>query len=78
MQIKNTIKFLVTTRRGKSKTIVDKSVLACEHHPYMSAGVSAAINPEVPSQVLVIGLGGGGLSSFLYEYFPKVFFSRQY
>ncbi|XP_043599147.1 eEF1A lysine and N-terminal methyltransferase homolog [Bombus pyrosoma] len=60
------------SRRGKMKKVVDSGFLACNHHVYMSIGVSAAINIKECDEIMIIGLGGGGLCTFLYNCFPKL------
>ncbi|XP_076766144.1 eEF1A lysine and N-terminal methyltransferase homolog [Xylocopa sonorina] len=60
------------SRRGKMKKIIDPGFLACEHHFYMSIGVSAAINPKECEEIMIVGLGGGGLCTFLYNCFAKL------
>ncbi|XP_050593395.1 eEF1A lysine and N-terminal methyltransferase homolog [Bombus affinis] len=60
------------SRRGKMKKVVDSGFLACDHHVYMSIGVSAAINSKECDEIMIIGLGGGGLCTFLYNCFPKL------
>ncbi|KAF4519043.1 hypothetical protein B566_EDAN001629 [Ephemera danica] len=61
-------------RRGKSNkgvkkatSGVDVSHLSCEHHRLMALSLALPENP----QGLVIGLGGGGLCSFLHHCFPS-------
>lgn len=56
------------------KKIIDPGFLACEHHIYMSLGVSSLTNIKEDREALVIGLGGGGLCTFLTHCFPKVNF----
>lgn len=55
---------------------IDKSYLACQHHLYMTAGLnitgcsnSKAKNKKgnIRTEALLIGLGGGGLVSFIQE-----------
>ncbi|KAL6262444.1 hypothetical protein P5V15_007530 [Pogonomyrmex californicus] len=60
------------SRRGKTKKIVDPGFLACEHHIHMSAGVNAVIDTKVQDEIMIIGLGGGGLCLFLHHCFPKL------
>lgn len=60
------------SRRGKLKRIIDPGFLACEHHIYMSLGVSSLTNIKKEREVLVVGLGGGGLCTFLTHCFPKL------
>ncbi|XP_032688965.1 eEF1A lysine and N-terminal methyltransferase homolog [Odontomachus brunneus] len=62
----------VKSRRGKKKKIADPGFLACEHHVYMSAGVNAVIDTKEPDEIMIIGLGGGGLCMFLHHCFPKL------
>lgn len=38
----------------------------------MSAGVNAVIDTKEPDEIMIIGLGGGGLCMFLHHCFPKV------
>ena len=57
--------------------MVDPGFLACEHHIYMSVGVSSMTNTKKDAEVLVVGLGGGGLCTFLTHCFPKVCFLNQ-
>lgn len=54
------------------KKIIDPGFLACDHHLYMSIGVTAAINIKECDEIMIIGLGGGSLCTFLYNCFPKV------
>lgn len=54
------------------KKVVDPDFLACDHHLYMSIGVSAVINPTESDECMIVGLGGGCLCTFLYNYFAKV------
>uniref|UniRef100_A0A0A9YAL4 Methyltransferase-like protein 13 n=2 Tax=Lygus hesperus TaxID=30085 RepID=A0A0A9YAL4_LYGHE len=59
---------VVKTRRGHERVIVDTTSLCCTHHSFMVMGVIAV---QKPSQVLVIGLGGGSLCSYLRKVLPK-------
>lgn len=54
------------------KKVIDPGFLACDYHLYMSIGVSAAVNFKEYDEIMIIGLGGGGLCTFLYNCFPKV------
>ncbi|KAH8240559.1 hypothetical protein KR026_000152 [Drosophila bipectinata] len=59
----------------KERKKIDFGYLACQHHLYMSVGVQLATtlqNPrkDVEKDVLVVGLGGGGLCSFLHAALP--------
>ncbi|PSN48593.1 hypothetical protein C0J52_14657 [Blattella germanica] len=58
-------------RQGKPKKVIDVGYLACEHHTYMTVGVALASPEGVESNIVVIGLGGGGLCSFLQHCFQK-------
>nr|XP_034180029.1 eEF1A lysine and N-terminal methyltransferase homolog [Osmia lignaria] len=60
------------SRRGKMKKIIDPGFLACDHHLYMSIGVTAAISVKECDEIMIIGLGGGSLCTFLYNCFPKL------
>ncbi|KYM94841.1 PREDICTED: methyltransferase-like protein 13 [Cyphomyrmex costatus] len=60
------------SRRGKTKKIVDPGFLACEHHIYMTTGVNAVIDIKEQDNIMIIGLGGGGLCMFLHQCFPKL------
>ncbi|KAH3791689.1 hypothetical protein DPMN_145178 [Dreissena polymorpha] len=66
-------------KKGKGRQtvmVVDKSYLACQHHLTMVAGLScvASLPTLLDDQlsVLLIGLGGGGLPSFMHQFFTKV------
>lgn len=60
------------SRRGKTKKVADPGFLACEHHIHMSAGVNAVIDTKEKDEIMIIGLGGGGLCMFLHQCFPKL------
>ncbi|XP_063922561.1 eEF1A lysine and N-terminal methyltransferase homolog [Zophobas morio] len=63
---------LKTIKTKKSaKEIVDLTHLTCRHHVYMSVAAHLATRKRQPSSVAVVGLGGGGLCSFLYKFLPK-------
>lgn len=62
----------VKSRKGKSKKVIDAGYLACEHHTYMTVGVALAASDGAECNVAVIGLGGGGLCTFLQHCFQKV------
>ncbi|XP_052853485.1 eEF1A lysine and N-terminal methyltransferase homolog [Drosophila gunungcola] len=66
----------VKIKGKKERKKIDFGYLACQHHLYMSVGVQLATtlqNPkkDVEKDVLVIGLGGGGLCSFLHAALPN-------
>ncbi|XP_069674155.1 eEF1A lysine and N-terminal methyltransferase homolog isoform X1 [Periplaneta americana] len=63
---------LLKFRKGKQKKVIDVGYLACEHHTYMIVGVALATRDGTESNVAVIGLGGGGLCTFLQHCFQKV------
>jgi hypothetical protein len=54
------------------RKIADPGFLACEHHIHMIAGVNAVIDTKEQDEIMIIGLGGGGLCMFLHHCFPKV------
>lgn len=62
------------TRNGK-KFIIDPGYLACDHHIYMTVGVQLALQliNNKSATASIIGLGGGGLCTFLHKCFPKLF-----
>jgi hypothetical protein len=62
----------VKSRKGKPKKVVDVGYLACEHHTYMTVGVALAVPDGIECNIAVIGLGGGGLCTFLQHCFQKV------
>ena len=63
----------VKSRKGISRVVVDTSYLGCDHHVFMGVGVSMALKAKVKGgQVLVIGLGGGGLCTYLHNCFKEV------
>ncbi|EDW13508.1 eEF1A lysine and N-terminal methyltransferase homolog [Drosophila mojavensis] len=66
----------VKIRGKKDRKKIDFGYLACHHHLYMSVGVQLAATMEsskknIQNDVLVIGLGGGGLCSFLHAAYPQ-------
>ncbi|XP_076246315.1 eEF1A lysine and N-terminal methyltransferase homolog isoform X2 [Calliopsis andreniformis] len=62
----------VKSRRGKVKKIVDPGFLACHHHLYMSIAVTSVIDIKGQDEIVIIGLGGGSLCTFLYNCFCKL------
>lgn len=55
-------------KKKKDKKIIDLTYLACQHHMFMSFGaVAATKDEENGGNVLVIGLGGGGLCNFIQQ-----------
>ncbi|KAJ8939942.1 hypothetical protein NQ318_007870 [Aromia moschata] len=61
----------IKTRKGVAKEIVDLLYLTCKHHVYMSLAAYIACSGKKKSILSVIGLGGGGLCSFLHKFLPK-------
>ncbi|XP_017873074.1 PREDICTED: methyltransferase-like protein 13 [Drosophila arizonae] len=66
----------VKIKGKKDRKKIDFGYLACHHHLYMSVGVQLAVTMEcskkdIQNDVLVIGLGGGGLCSFLHAAYPQ-------
>ncbi|XP_069175282.1 eEF1A lysine and N-terminal methyltransferase isoform X2 [Procambarus clarkii] len=53
----------------KEKVSVDYSFLSCEHHVAMVGGMGLV---ELASDLLLVGLGGGPLATYIHKYFPKV------
>jgi NAD kinase len=62
----------VKSRKGKPKKVIDIGYLACDFHTYMAVGVALATPDGMECNVAIIGLGGGGLCSFLQNCFQKV------
>ncbi|XP_068150384.1 LOW QUALITY PROTEIN: eEF1A lysine and N-terminal methyltransferase homolog [Drosophila tropicalis] len=66
----------IKIKGNKERKKIDFGYLACQHHLYMSVGVQLATTLQHPQKnvekdVLVIGLGGGGLCSFLHAALPQ-------
>lgn len=61
----------IKSRKGVAKEIVDLTYLTCTHHIYMSVAAHLACRDKKKSSVAVIGLGGGGLCSFMHKFLPK-------
>ncbi|KAL5011998.1 hypothetical protein ScPMuIL_010549 [Solemya velum] len=67
-----------TKKKGKKKLryLIDKSYLACQHHVAMVAGLAFVQDFqkhfESELTLVLVGLGGGGLASFIHQHFPKV------
>eukprot|EP00058_Branchiostoma_floridae_P014709 XP_002600197.1 hypothetical protein BRAFLDRAFT_204501 [Branchiostoma floridae] len=63
-------------RRAGKKLVVDCGYLACQHHRVMVAGLGCL--PDVRQllgkrlDVVLVGLGGGGLPLFLHKHFSKI------
>ena len=55
----------------KKKKIVDKTYLACAHHSVMIGSLGFFLNFK-ESHCLLIGLGGGGLATYITTHFEKV------
>lgn len=69
------VKIVKTKNNKKIEKIIDSGYLACQHHLFMTVGVRAAIQNEIKNkkkgkkaEVLVVGLGGGGLCSFMQQF----------
>ncbi|XP_063234249.1 eEF1A lysine and N-terminal methyltransferase homolog isoform X2 [Bacillus rossius redtenbacheri] len=63
---------LLKSRKGKPRKVVDVGHLACEHHTYMTVGVALAARDGSEVGAAVIGLGGGGLCTFLQHCFSRI------
>lgn len=58
----------LTKKKNKTKKVVDLTYLACQHHLYMTFGtVAATKSKKEGANVLVVGLGGGGLCTFIQQ-----------
>lgn len=63
----------IKTRKGVQKEIVDLNHLVCKHHIYMSIAANVASKQNTKNaSLVVIGLGGGGLCSFLHKFLPNI------
>lgn len=62
---------VAVTKNGSTKELVDFTHLSCSHHKIMCTAVKLATENKQKSSVLVIGLGGGGLCTFMRKFFPK-------
>lgn len=61
----------VTNKDGTTKEVIDYKYLGCNHHNIMSAAVQIAIKTKHKSSIVIIGLGGGGLCSFIRKFLPN-------
>ncbi|XP_060534206.1 eEF1A lysine and N-terminal methyltransferase homolog isoform X2 [Cylas formicarius] len=61
----------VKNRKGKPAQVVDLCRLTCRHHVYMSVAAYAACHAQPNPKIAVLGLGGGGLCSFLRKFLPR-------
>lgn len=63
------------------KNIIDPNYLACQHHLYMTLGVNLMVQqkrkPPRKVEVAVIGLGGGGLCTFMRQCLRYHFYFSQ-
>ncbi|XP_043555813.1 eEF1A lysine and N-terminal methyltransferase isoform X1 [Chiloscyllium plagiosum] len=60
----------------KAGQAVDKSYLCCNHHRAMIAGLvllskKSGLLADTPFSLLLVGLGGGSLPSFIHDYFSQ-------
>ncbi|KAG8277682.1 Methyltransferase-like protein 13 [Homalodisca vitripennis] len=70
--VQSEAKLKTVERNGEIKHVVDVSYLACDHHKYMTMGVSMVNVADRPYDILVLGLGGGGLCTYIRNCFPTV------
>ncbi|XP_034236144.1 eEF1A lysine and N-terminal methyltransferase homolog [Thrips palmi] len=62
----------VKSKKGPMKYVVDTTYLGCDHHVYMGVGVSLALKTAINAgNILIIGLGGGGLCTYLHSCFKQ-------
>ncbi|XP_054285065.1 eEF1A lysine and N-terminal methyltransferase homolog [Macrosteles quadrilineatus] len=64
-------KLKIVQQNGETIKTVDLCYLGCDHHVYMTMGVTM-VATEKPFHVLVIGLGGGGLCTYIHNCFLSV------
>ena len=62
---------ILSTSKGKKKRVVDATYLACAHHSVMIGALGFFLSHKEP-RVLIVGLGGGGLASYINSHFEKV------
>ena len=56
-------------KKGKSISEIDFSYLSCEHHLAMVTGIGLSCdNPKI----LLVGLGGGLLATYIHKYLENV------
>lgn len=56
-------------KKGNMKLKLDHSYLACEHHLAMIGGLGVM---KEPSKILLVGLGGGPLATYMHKYITNV------
>lgn len=59
----------------KSIKTIDQGYLACRHHLYMTLGIHYALQShisELQPKILIIGLGGGGLCTYIQQCFKYI------
>lgn len=70
------LKSVTAKKKGKKKLTIDTGYLSCQHHVSMVTGLGFVPNLQRFRDgelcVLLIGLGGGGLATFLHQYFKQV------
>lgn len=61
----------VKTKGGRTEQIVDHNHLTCKHHIYMSISTLSVDAQNKSRNVLLIGVGGGSLCTFLNSLLPN-------
>ncbi|KRT85302.1 methyltransferase [Oryctes borbonicus] len=61
----------VKSRRGHPKDVVDPLYLTCKHHLHMNIATHLTYTQEDSFSIFVVGLGGGGLCTFMRKFLPK-------
>ncbi|CAG9826229.1 unnamed protein product [Diabrotica balteata] len=61
----------IKSRKGATREVIDLIYLTCRHHIYMTIASYVACRGKTKSNISVVGLGGGGLCSFLHKFLPK-------
>ncbi|KAI4464892.1 sam-dependent methyltransferase superfamily protein [Holotrichia oblita] len=61
----------VKSRRGHPKDVVNPLYLTCKHHMHMNVGAHLICMGKDSPSILIIGLGGGGLCTFMRKFLPK-------
>ncbi|XP_046579272.1 eEF1A lysine and N-terminal methyltransferase-like isoform X2 [Haliotis rubra] len=77
--VQSEAKLVAKSKKGKmkgyepSKLTLDKSFLGCQHHMAMVGSLAFLPQPtDREMSLLLIGLGGGGLSAFIHHHFHKM------
>lgn len=60
--------YLLTLEKKAQKKVIEPTYLACQHHLFMTVGIKAAgTKSKKNTNCAIIGLGGGGLCTFIHR-----------